>query len=378
MWTSKILPSIILGFTALLIAAVTWLIAIENVTSKDPRLAASVVGSIACLAIAANIHPKFRSVAFSLWVMTLVASAMFHPEVFLKWGEFEQKRLILPLIQVIMFGMGATLCVADFTRVLKMPWAIGIGILLQFSVMPLTGAGLAMAFGFPPEVAAGVVLIGSCPGGVASNVMTYLSRGNVALSVTMTACSTLVSPILTPAAMTLLAGQYIEVDFLNMMLTILKMIIAPIVLGLVANKMLTHFSLLSRKTEQTLSLIAMISICYIIAIITAHSRDKLMAVGFLLIFTAVTHNTIGYLLGYWCARLCRLDETTRRTVAIEVGLQNGGMASGLAINVLRSSDAALASAIFGPWMNISGSVLASWWRRRPITGPDRLHTGNGE
>ena len=363
---SKVLPGVFLGASALLFAVAVWLIVKAGVSANDARLGACVVGGIACLAIAANVHPKYRALAFSLWVLTLVALAMFRPELFGTWGEFEQKRLIVPLIQVIMFGMGATLCIADFTRVLKFPWAVGIGMLLQFTVMPLTGAGLAMLFDFPPEVAAGVVLIGSCPGGVASNVMTYLSRGDVALSVTMTACSTIVSPLMTPLAMKLLAGQYIDIDFNTMLLTILKMIIVPIVLGLVANKLLRHFSLLGRKTEQVLSLVAMVSICYIIAIITALSRDQLLNVGLLLIAAAVAHNTIGYLLGYGCSRFAGLDEASARTVAIEVGLQNGGMASGLAVNLFKSSDVALASAIFGPWMNISGSVLASWWRGRPV------------
>ena len=365
MSTSKSLPKLFLGASAMLFAGAGLQIVFDG-GKQDFLLAAWVVGGMGCLAIAANRHAKFRGFAFSLWVMTLVAAAMFRPELFQKWGTFDQKTLIVPLIQIIMFGMGATLCVADFTRVLTVPRAVGIGMLLQFTIMPLTGAGLAMVFGFPPEVAAGVVLIGSCPGGVASNVMVYLSRGDVALSVTMTACSTLVSPVLTPLAMKLLAGQYIEIEFTTMLVAILKMIIAPIVLGLIANKLLTRYSLLGPKMERTLSLIAMVSICYIIAIITSLSRDQLMTVGLSLIVVAVAHNAIGYLLGYWCAYFTGLDETTRRTVAIEVGLQNGGMASGLAVNVLKSSNAALASAIFGPWMNISGSILASWWRGRPV------------
>ncbi|MCH2203280.1 MAG: bile acid:sodium symporter family protein [Fuerstiella sp.] len=380
MSTSKSLPTLFLGASAMLFAGAGLQIVFDG-GKQVFLLAAWVVGGMGCLAIAANLHAKFRGFAFSLWVMTLVAAAMFHPELFqawnTKWGTFEQKNLIVPLIQIIMFGMGATLCIADFTRVLAVPRAVGIGVLLQFTIMPLTGAGLAMLFGFPPEVAAGVVLIGSCPGGVASNVMAYLSRGDVALSVTMTACSTLVSPVLTPLAMKLLAGQYIEIEFVTMLVAILKMIIAPIVFGLIANRLLTDYSLLGPKMERTLSVIAMVSICYIIAIITSLSRDQLMTVGLSLIVVAVAHNAIGYLLGYWCAYFTGLDETTRRTVAIEVGLQNGGMASGLAVNVLKSSNAALASAIFGPWMNISGSILASWWRGRSVKDNHSSDAENG-
>lgn len=327
-----------------------------------------VTAGIVCLAIAASLSRRARGFAFSLWVGAFVAAALFFPWLFRTWGEFEQKTLIVPLIQIIMFGMGTMLSVADFGRVLTLPRAVLVGIVLQFGVMPLTGAALAAAFGFRGEVAAGVVLIGSCPGGVASNVMAFLSRGNVALSVTMTACSTIVSPLMTPLMMRLLAGQYIQIDFVAMMITILQIIIVPIALGLIANAILRALRLRGRWLDRLLSLVAMAAICYIIAIITSLSRDQLLTVGLALIATAVVHNTLGYLFGYGGAWLAGLDESTRRTVAMEVGLQNGGMASGLAVNVLNSSDAALASAIFGPWMNISGSVLASWWRSRPPAG----------
>jgi BASS family bile acid:Na+ symporter len=316
--------------------------------------------------VATALHPTWRGFSFSLWVATFVTAAMFRPDWFRTWGTFEQKALIVPLIQIIMFGMGTTLSLLDFARVLSMPRVVLIGMVLQFTVMPLTGAALAAALGFQAEVAAGVVLIGSCPGGVASNVMAYLARGNVALSVTMTACSTLVSPLATPLAMKLLAGQYVEIDVINMLLTIVRIILAPIVLGLIANRLLRLMKLKEVWLERVLSFLAMAAICYVIAIITSLSRDQLLTVGLLLVAAAVVHNAVGYFLGYWGAALAGLDEPTRRTVALEVGMQNGGMASGLAIEVLKSSNAALAAAIFGPWMNISGSILASWWRGRPV------------
>jgi BASS family bile acid:Na+ symporter len=254
---------------------------------------------------------------------------------------------------------------ADFARVLKMPYAVLVGMVLQFSIMPLVGASLAAAFGFPSEVAAGVVLVGACPGGVASNLMTYLARGNVALSVTMTACSTLVSPVATPLAMKLLAGRYLEVEFTDMMVNILQMIIVPIVGGLIANWLLRYFRLQGPWLDRLLSIMSMSAICFIVAIITAQSRDQLLHVGLMLIAASMLHNGLGYVLGYLGARMAGLSESDCRTVAIEVGLQNGGMASGLAVKVLHSTDAALAPAIFGPWMNVSGSVLAAWWRARP-------------
>jgi BASS family bile acid:Na+ symporter len=322
------------------------------------------IAGIAAWATATGLSRRWRGFSFSLWVAAFVAAAMFFPAPFRNWGTFELKRLIVPLIQIIMFGMGTMLSLADFGRVLQMPRAVMIGIVLQFSVMPLVGAGLAAAFGFPAEVAAGVVLIGSCPGGVASNVMTYLARGNVALSVTMTACSTLVSPLMTPLMMKLLAGRYVHIDVVTMMLNILQIIVVPIAAGLIANRILRALKLRGAWLDRLLSLVAMVAICVIIAIITALSRDQLLQVGLALIAAAVLHNGMGYLLGYGGATLAGLEESDRRTVAIEVGLQNGGMASALAVNVLHSTDAALAPAIFGPWMNVSGSALASWWRGR--------------
>ncbi len=317
-------------------------------------------------AVSLRLIPSLRTLSFSVWVFAFVAAGLAYPAAFQTWGSFQLKTLIVPLIQIIMFGMGTTLSVKDFTRVLAMPRAVLIGMVLQFTVMPFAGASIALLFGFKPEIAAGIVLIGSCPGGVASNVMTFLAKANVALSVTMTACSTLMSPLMTPLMMKLLAGQYIEIDFLNMMMSIIKMIILPIVAGLIANAILQKLKWTGEWMDRLLSFVAMFSICFIIGIIVSLSREELMRVGLALICAAVLHNFTGYILGFWGARFLRLDEASCRTVAIEVGLQNGGMATGLAINVLKSAETALAPAIFGPWMNISGSVLASWWRRKPV------------
>ena len=317
-------------------------------------------------AIYLQTRESLKTFAFTAWVLAFVAAGVAYPEAFMKWGDLELKTLIVPLIQVIMFGMGTTLSIKDFARVAMMPKAVAIGMLLQFSVMPLAGLAIATGFGFEAGVAAGVVLIGSCPGGVASNVMTFLSRGNVALSVTMTACSTLVSPIMTPLLMQFLAGELINIDVGKMMLSIVKMVIFPIVAGLIVNWILQKSKLTGKWLERIFSFVAMASICFIIGIIVAHSADDLLTVGAAVFCAAILHNGIGYVLGYWGARLIGLDESSRRTVAIEVGLQNGGMATGLAVNVLNNASAAIAPAIFGPWMNVSGSILASWWRRRPV------------
>jgi bile acid:Na+ symporter, BASS family len=376
-------------------------------------------------------------VAFTAWVFAFVAASMVWPAAFGTWFGYDLKGLITPLIQIIMFGMGTTLALADFTRVLAMPWPVVVGIVLQYTVMPFVGFGLARVFGFEPEVAAGVVLIGSAPGGVASNVINYLARCNVALSVTMTAISTLVSPVMTPLMMKLLAGQYIEVSFVKMMIDICNMIVVPIVAGLIAHRLLygrepflrragplnwialaclaaavgtgltptsllgglktgvlVGFSLIavvalakgvmevwirgpSNWMDRALPVVSMAAICFIIAIITAHSAADLKRVGAALLVAAMLHNLLGYLLGYWGARALRLNVVDARTVAVEVGMQNGGMASGLAMNTLHSAPAALAAAIFGPWQNVSGSILASWWRRRPAPSETTPQPGPG-
>jgi bile acid:Na+ symporter, BASS family len=326
------------------------------------------------LATYLSTNRRLAPYALTVWVAAFVSASMFYPATFLRWGDFELSRLIVPLIQIIMFGMGTQLTLADFFRVFSMPRGVLVGMALQFSVMPFVGKGLATIFTPNPEVAAGMVLIGSCPGGVASNVMTYLARGNVALSVTMTSCSTLAAPLMTPLMTGLLAGTYVEVRFVEMMLSIINMIIVPIVAGLLVNALLTHLSrlsavaaLISTGIMRYLPLVSMFSICFIIGIITALSRDDLLAGGFVvLILVAVAlHNAIGYLLGYWGGKGLGLSTNDARTVAIEVGLQNGGMASGLAIGVLRSQLAALPPAVFGPWMNMTGAALASWWAGHP-------------
>jgi BASS family bile acid:Na+ symporter len=333
-----------------------------------------VIAGFALLAFYIAGSKKYSAFAFTVWVAAFVSASMFYPLAFRSWLGFELKVLIVPLIQIIMFGMGTQLTLGDFKRVAKMPRAVLIGIVLQFSVMPFVGKSLAMVFTTDPEVAAGMVLIGSCPGGVASNVMTYLASGNVALSVTMTSVSTLVAPVMTPAMTSLLAGTYVEVEFVKMMVSIIKMIIVPIVAGLLVNMLLTRLgkahpsmAALSDFIMKALPFVSMISICYIIAIITSLSRDALLMGGFVaaILTGVVIHNFTGYFLGYWGARFLRLNEVDSRTVAIEVGLQNGGMASGLAIEVLKSELAAIPPAIFGPWMNMSGAMLASYWSSKP-------------
>ncbi len=326
----------------------------------------AVVAAVAALALAAAASTRFRGLAFTVWVFAFVASALFFPGVYTwEYRGWEPKHAILPLVQVIMFGMGVTLTFADFGRILKMPKAVLLGVVCQYTIMPLMAWTFATAFGLSGEVAAGLVLIGSCPGGVASNVIAYIARANVALSVTMTAFSTMLSPLATPLAMTLIAGQYVPIEAVPMMVSILRMILVPVLLGLLANHVAHR---LVTRLVRILPMVAMLSICIIIAITIALARDDLLVVGLALFGAAACHNAAGYALGYGCARAVGLDCRDSRTVALEVGIQNGGMATGLALNVLKSPVAALGSAVFGPWSAVTSSVLASYWRRKAEMG----------
>jgi len=332
------------------------------VDSSSPFVAIFSTGMFLSLAIGVRgTDTIFKSFAFSLWIFAAVTFSMFYPQYMTSWGGYDLSNLIVPLIQLIMFGMGTQLSLQDFKGVFKKPKGVAVGVICQYTIMPIVGISLALSFGFPAEVAAGVVLIGSCPGGVASNVMAFIAKADLALSITLTAVSTMLSPLATPYLMQLLAGQFVPIDTYGMMLSILNMIIAPIVLGLLFNHFL-HGKI--KWLDDIMPAVSMAGIAFIIAVITAAGRDSLITIGLLLILAAIIHNALGYLFGYWGCRLVGMDEKSCRTIAFEVGMQNGGMASGLAQEMGRLATVGLAPAIFGPWMNISGSTLANYWRRK--------------
>lgn len=325
-----------------------------------------VASSLILLAVGSRSSGLLRQFTFTIWIFAAVATAMVHPQLFRTVGGFPLSRLIVPLIQVIMFGMGTAMSVRDFAGVLRMPKGVMVGIVCQFTIMPLLGVSLATAFRFPPEIAAGVVLIGSAPSGVASNVMAYIAGANVALSVTLTAVATLLAPLMTPLLMKLLAGQFVPIDFFDMMIGIVQMVIVPIVLGLGFNRLMRGRA---SWLHRTMPVVSMVGIAAVITIITASGRDALLTIGPALVLAAVVHNSMGYLLGYWICRLIGMDERACRTISIEVGMQNGGLASGIALQMGKVATVGLAPAVFGPWMNISGSALANWWRNRPPREP---------
>jgi BASS family bile acid:Na+ symporter len=313
------------------------------------------------MAIGFRGYPVLKGFSYSMVIFAAVTMALYYPQYFKEVNGFKLSGLIIPLVQLIMFGMGTKMGLKDFAGVIKMPKAVLIGLVGHYSFMPLMGFALAWVFGFPPEIAAGVVLIGSMPCGLASNVMSYLANANLALAITLTAVSTILAPFLSPLWMKLLGGQFIEVDAMDMMWDICKMVILPIGAGLIFN----YFFKNTKWLSKAMPYVSMFGIAFIIVIITAAGRDNLLTIGPALILCSLLHNTSGYMFGYWIGRLFNLSERDSRTIAIEVGMQNGGLASGLAKEMGKAATIGLAPAVFGPLMNITGSILASYWHRKP-------------
>ena len=413
---------LLLGFSVISFLSSMYFLAAGGNSAGGPLL----ITCFITLAFGVRGFDQMKGFSYTIWIFTAVTASMFYPQFFLSVGDFQLKLLIIPLLQVIMFGMGSQMSFEDFTGVIKMPKGVLIGVGSHYLIMPLVGFGIAHIFNFPPEISAGIILIGCVPSGLASNVMSYISRANLALAVTIGAISTLISPFVTPFLMKWLGGQYIEVNFWSMMLDILNMIILPIVAGFIFNLfsaneekksrskviqlvsyfviiLLTNLVYMKSKNadfsgfliafakslgwfyvlpmvgsmalrhlmngdkkwmEKTLSFISMLGIAIIITIITAAGRESLLKVGVLLIITSFLHNITGYTLGYSISWIFGMPEKDRRTVAFEVGMQNGGLASGLALQMGKLATVGLAPAIFGPLMNVTGSALAAWWRGR--------------
>jgi bile acid:Na+ symporter, BASS family len=351
--------SIALGAAAACLAAVLIMLAMGYRSEVGPLL----ILFFLLLAIGVRKYPAIKGFSYTISIFAAVTVAMFYPSYFVEVNGFQLKTLIVPLLQIIMFGMGTAMSLNDFAGVVKMPKAVMVGLICQFSIMPGLGFTLANVFDFPPEIAAGIILIGSAPSGLASNVMSFLANANLALSVTITAVATLLAPLMTPLLMKLLAGELVNVDVGAMMWDIVKMVIIPIGAGLLFNKLLSGKA---KWLDNAMPLVSMVGIAFIITIITAAGRDSLLSIGLLLILVAFIHNTFGYFLGYWFSRVVGLDERSCRTVAIEVGMQNGGLASAIALQMGKVATVGLAPAIFGPLMNITGSSLATWWRGKPI------------
>jgi len=297
----------------------------------------------------------FVGKTFSLWVLLFAGAGFFMPQLFVAY-----KSWITPLLGIVMFGMGLTLSTADFREVFRRPRDVAIGVVAHYVIMPGLAWLIAVALRLPPEIAVGVILVGCCPSGTASNVMTFLAKGDVALGVSIAAISTLVAPLATPALVTLLAGKWMRIDTGSLFLDILQVVILPIVLGIVAK---TLFRRQAEASVKALPLVSTVAIVLIIAIIVGLNRPKLLSNGGLILLAVILHNLLGFAFGYLAARMFGMDLAKRKAVMMETGMQNSGLGAALAAAHF-SPLAAVPSALFSVWHNLSGSALATWFARK--------------
>lgn len=298
---------------------------------------------------------------FAVLVIIAAVIAFIYPSAFIGFGAY-----ITILLGIVMFGMGLTLKPVDFKLVFSRPLPVILGIIGQYTIMPLVAFGLAYILKLPPELAAGLVLLGSVPGGTASNVMVYLAKGNVALSVAMTSFSTLLAPVMTPLLLYLLAGQWLPVDPMAMFKSIIQVIIIPILLGLLVQR---FFPTAVEKSVTVVPLISVVAILIIVTAVTSKNAENVITSGVLVFIAVFLHNSFGLLLGYLVAFLMKLDENDRRAIALEVGMQNSGL--GVALATAHFSPLAALPSVWGAiWHNISGPILATIWANKPIVKKD--------
>lgn len=292
---------------------------------------------------------------FALWMLAFSLFAFLAP------SRLSHLTQAIPLLLgVVMFGMGATLTVEDFRRVTASPVDVAIGTIAQYAFMPLIGYVVSRTLGLPPLLAVGVVLVGSCPGGTASNVVTYLARGDLALSVTLTALSTLLAPILTPLLTYLWGGGWVSVPTKGLFVSTIEIVLLPISLGLGLRW------LLKGRTEllaEIAPIVSSLGIVFIVGVIVAANAGSIGSTGATLAIAVILHNTLGFAAGFLVAYALGMDNVKARTISIEVGMQNSGLAVALASSHF-GAIAALPGAVFSIWHNLAGSLLAWWWRRR--------------
>ena len=294
-------------------------------------------------------------------VLLAAVVSMVMPE----WFVWIDTWTINPLLGVIMFGMGMTLSPQDFRVVLSRPKDILVGCAAQFIVMPTLAWLLAKTFSLPPELALGVMLVGCCPGGTASNVITYLAKGDLALSVGMTAMSTVLAPLLTPLLVWVMAGTFVNVDTVGMLLSIVYVVIAPIVTGFL---MQYYLPKLTSRVSPYLPAFSSLVIALVVVIVVSHNADRLLTAGLLVIVVVMLHNLCGLALGYAVGRLLRLSHKKRTAISIEVGMQNSGLASSLAnLHFAMYPMATIPGAVFSVWHNISGALVAKLYSMKAET-----------
>ena len=299
---------------------------------------------------------EFMGKYIAIIILGVSFCSLFYPKSFL-WVETSY---INYLLMVVMLGMGLTLKSEDFILVLSHPKEIVCGAITQYLIMPLLAFCLSYLFHLDSALAAGVILVGTCPGGTASNVITYLSKGDVALSVCMTSVNTLLSPILTPLITYLMLKATVETNIMTMFIGIINVILLPIIFGIIINKFLPNFT---KKITKILPGISVLAISLIIASIVSHNTEKILSAGAIILLVVILHNTLGYMFGFVIAKLLKLNNAKTKAFSIEIGMQNSGLASSLAGKTFPlTPETAVPGAIFSIWHNISGAILAAIFR----------------
>ncbi|MEK4860929.1 bile acid:sodium symporter family protein [Staphylococcus sp. FSL W8-0774] len=298
---------------------------------------------------------QFATKTFIFWMLFAAVLGFIFPSHISILGGF-----VPYLLGIVMLGMGMTIDPKDFKIVLQSPKPVIIGVILQFTIMPTLAFLIAKGFQLPPEIAIGVILVGCCPGGTSSNVMSYLAKANVALSVAITSVSTLIAPFVTPALIYIFAHEWLKVSFASMLWSVVQVVLIPIIIGFVFQKVARRFA---QKTATALPLISVIAISLILAAVVAGSKTQILKTGLLIFVVVILHNILGYTIGYVLAKVFRMDYKDKKAVTIEVGMQNSGLAVSLA-TVHFSPLAAVPGAVFSLVHNISGPILAKYWSSR--------------
>lgn len=298
---------------------------------------------------------KFATNTFLVWMLIAAVIGFIFPmqlSTLSNWVPY--------LLGIVMLGMGLTIDPKDFKIIFQAPRSVIIGVVLQYTIMPLSAFLIVKLFHLPPEIAIGVILVGCCPGGTSSNVMSYLANANVALSVAITSVSTLLAPFLTPALIYLFAHEWLQVSFISMFWSVVQVILIPIIIGFVLQKLFKSFA---DKTATALPIVSVVAISLILASVVGSSKAQILATGLLIFAVVILHNLIGYILGYTFAKILKLDRPDKKAVSIEVGMQNSGLAVSLA-TVHFNPLSAVPGAVFSLIHNITGPILAKYWNKR--------------
>ncbi|WP_414617959.1 bile acid:sodium symporter family protein [Dyadobacter sp. 32] len=343
-----------LGLSMVSLVVTAFMIFTGQIGAAGPFL----ITFLVALSISFRGFAALKGLAFTVFILGVCATALYYPVVFVRVNGFELAGLITPLIQLIMFGTGSSMAVKDFVELSKSPRSVIVGVLAHFTIMPMLGFLLAKGSQLAPEISAGIILLGCSPTSVTASLFAYLARANVALAITVTSLTTLLAPLLIPLLMKLFAGGFIEIDVLGMMWGMVKIVVIPIAAGLLLNKFLNGRA---RWLHAGMPYVSMFGVALIVAIIMAAGRDSILNIGYLLLLIVFVHNLTGYFLGYWASRWCRLNERDARTIALVTGMQNAGLVSGIAKVMGKIATVGLASAICGPIMGFTASVLSSYW-----------------